>query len=147
MKTQTAARVTQWANRLVFLVLVAATVFLQAILRWYAGFRTLTAGESIGILVGFYCCAPIVAFGLWNLDRILHNIIHEEVFIRENVRRVSLVRWCCGVVALICVFATICYLPLVFVTIIMAFLCLVISVLVCAMDAAVTMREEQDLTI
>ena len=39
------------------------------------------------------------------------------------------------------------YLPLVFVTVIMAFLCLVISVLVCAMDAAVTIREENDLTI
>ena len=111
MKTQTAARLTQWANRLVFLVLVAATVFLQQILQWYANFRTLTAGEGVGIMAGFYCCAPIVAFGLWNLDRILHNILQGEVFIRENVKRVSRVRWCCGIVALICVFATICYLP------------------------------------
>lgn len=147
MKTQTAARITQWANRLVFLVLVVSTVFLQQILQWYSQFRTLTAGEGIGIMVGYYCCVPVVTFGLWNMERILANILAEKVFVRENVHRVSLVRWCCGIVSLICVFATICYLPLIFVTIIMAFLCLVISVLVCAMDAAVTLQEENDLTI
>jgi hypothetical protein len=147
MKTQTAARLTRWANRLVFLALAVSAVFLQQILQWYSQYRTLTAGEAIGIMVGYYGCAPVVAFGLWNMERILTNILAGEVFIRENVKRVSNVRWCCGIVALICVYTTICYLPLIFVTLIMAFLCLVISVLVCAMDAAVTIREENDLTI
>ena len=147
MKTQTAVRITRWANRLVFLTLAVSTVFLQQILQWYSQYRTLTAAEGVGIMVGYYCCAPIITFALWNLDRILAGILAEKVFVRENVKRLSRVRWCCGIVSLICVYTTVCYLPLIFVTIIMAFLCLVTSVLVCAMDAAVTMREEQDLTI
>ena len=147
MKTQTAAHWTRWANRLVFLTLAVSAIFLQQILQWYSQYRTLTAGEAIGIMVGYYGCVPVVAFGLWNMERILTNILAGEVFIRENVKRVSNVRWCCGIVALICVYTTICYLPLIFVTLIMGFLCLVISVLVCAMDAAVTIREENDLTI
>ena len=147
MKTQTAARLTRWANRLVFLTLVVTTVLLQQILHWYSNYRILTAGESIGIRVGYYACAPVVAVGLWNMERLLTDILGGNIFTRDNVRRVSRVRWCCGIVAAICVAATVCYLPLVFVTVIMAFLCLVISVLVCAMDAAVTIREENDLTI
>lgn len=147
MKTKTAARLTRWANWAVMLALALSTVFLYQILQWYSQFRTLTAAEGTGIMVGYYLCAPVVAFGLWNLDRILFKILQGEVFIRENVKRVSRVRWCCGIVALICVYTTVCYLPLIFVTVIMAFLCLVISVLVCAMDAAVTIREENDLTI
>lgn len=147
MKTQTAARLTQWANRLVFLALAVTVVFLQQILNWYAQYRMLTAWERIGIMAGYYACAPVVAVGLWNMERLLADILRGSIFTRENVSRVSRVRWCCGIVAAICVAATVCYLPLVFVTVIMAFLCLVISVLVCAMDAAVTIREENDLTI
>lgn len=147
MKTNTAARLTRWANWAVMFALALSTVFLYQILQWYSQFRTLTAAEGIGIMVGYYCCAPVVAFGLWNLDRILKNILTGEVLTRENVRRASRVRWCCGVVALICVPVTVCYLPLIFVTVIMAFLCLVLSVVVCTLDAAVTIREENDLTI
>jgi len=147
MKTKTAARVTRWANWAVMFALALSAIFLYRILQWYSQYRTLTAAEGIGIMVGYYLCTPVVAVGLWNLDRILYNILRNEVFIRENVKRVSRVRWCCGIVALICVYTTICYLPLVFVTVIMAFLCLVISVLVCALDAAVTIREENDLTV
>jgi heme exporter protein D len=39
------------------------------------------------------------------------------------------------------------YLPLVFLAVIMAFLCLMISVVASVMDAAVTLQEENALTI
>ena len=147
MKTQTAATMTLWANRLVFLAMIAAAILLQVILDWYSGFRVLVPIERWGITAGFYCCVPVASIGLWDLERILRNVLAKEVLVRENVQRASRVRWCCGIVALICVPVTVCYLPLIFVTIIMAFLCLVLSVVVCAMDAAVTIREENDLTI
>jgi hypothetical protein len=147
MKTKNITRMTLWANRLVFVVLVVATALLQLILDWYSDFRFLSPIERAGISAGFYCCVPVVAVALWDLERILQSILKMEVFVRENVRRASRVRWCCGVVALICVPVTVCYLPLVFVTLIMAFLCLALSVVVCTLDAAVTIREENDLTI
>ena len=101
MKTQTAARISQWANRLVFLTLVVTTVFLRHILDWYSNYRILTVGESIGIMAGYYACAPVVAFGLWNLERMLGNILSGQVFTRENVRRVSRVRTAPSVVRII----------------------------------------------
>ena len=74
-------------------------------------------------------------------------ISRGDVFTRENVRRIRAVRWCCGGVGLICVPAAFCYYPLVFMVIIMGFLFLVVSVVCQVMDAAVTIREENDLTI
>jgi hypothetical protein len=38
-------------------------------------------------------------------------------------------------------------MPLIFMLIVMAFLCLVVSVVASVMDAAVTIREENDLTV
>lgn len=147
MKTQFAARLTLWANRLVFVMMIAVTALLQVILDWYSSFRELVPVERIGIAAGFYCCVPVVALALWDLERILRNLLGHQVFIRENVRYLSRVRWCCGIISLICIPVTVCYLPLIFVTVIMAFLCLALSVVVCAMDGAVTIREENDLTI
>ena len=140
-------KIALWVNRGVALLVFALLFFLPAILRWYCSIRMLTQLDQQGIMAAFYCCAAVIFVALWNIERLMKSILALQVFTRENVRRVSRVRWCCGIVAAICVAATVCYLPLVFVTVIMAFLCLVISVLVCAMDAAVTIREENDLTI
>ncbi len=147
MQTQMVAKLTLWANRLVFVLLIAAAVLLQVILNWYSSFRYLEPIERAGITAGFYCCAPVAALALWDLDKILRNLLRQQVFIRKNVQYLSCVRWCCGIISLICIPVTVCYLPLIFVTVIMAFLCLALSVVVCAMDAAVSIREENDLTI
>ena len=69
------------------------------------------------------------------------------MFVRKNVRHIRAVQWCCGLVSLVCLPAACCYLPLVFMVIIMAFLCLVVSVVAQIMAAAVEIREENDLTI
>ena len=73
--------------------------------------------------------------------------VAEQVFIRDNVRRIRRIQWCCCAVSLICVPASLAYLPLIFLVIIMAFLSLTVSVVASVMDAAVAIREENDLTI
>ena len=65
----------------------------------------------------------------------------------ENVRRVRRIGWCCAVVAAICVAATSFVLPMLIFAAIMVFLWLAISVVGCVLDAAVAIREENDLTI
>ena len=81
------------------------------------------------------------------IDGLLRNILKEQVFLRENVRRIRIVQWCCGIVGLICIPAACCYYPLIFLVVIMGFLSLVVSVVTSVMEAAVAIREENDLTI
>jgi len=140
-------RITLWVNRAVAMLVALLLPTLPAILRWYSAWRTLTAKEHLAIMVAFYCCALITAAALWNMDRLLRNILAEQVFTSQNVRCIRWIRWCCAAISLICLPAAFVYLPLFFMVIIMAFLALVITVLVRVMAAAVELREENDLTI
>lgn len=139
--------VTLWANRLVALTVFVLLFTLPMLLDWYCQYRTLLSVERIAITVAFYCCAAVIGVALWSMDTLLRAIRAGAVFIRENVRRIRTVQWCCGAVSLICVPATVCYYPLVFMTVVMAFLFLVVSVVCRVMESAVAIREENDLTI
>ena len=140
-------RVVLWVNRIIFCILIALLPSIPFILRWYSTIRTLNQAEFLAILIAFYVCALIAGIALWTMDRLLRNIIAESVFTRKNVRYIRRIQWCCGLVSLVCIPAAVFYLPLVFMVVIMAFLFLVTGVVTKVMDAAVTIREENDLTI
>ena len=141
------SRVTLWVTRIIFVVLVGLLPAMPFILRWYRDFRTLHPTAHIAIMAAFYVCAVFTGFALLKLEKLLRNILAGRIFTRENVRSIRLIAWCCGLVSLICIPAAVFYLPLIFMVIIMAFLCLVVSVLTQIMAAAVSLREENDLTI
>lgn len=140
-------KITLWVNRGIAAALFALLFGMPALLDWYSQFRYLSDIERTAITAAFYACAAVVYVALWNMDRLLSAILGGQVFIRENVRRIRAVQWCCGAVGLICIPAAVCYYPLIFMVIIMGFLCLVVSVVCRVMDAAVSIREENDLTI
>lgn len=140
-------RVVLWVNRIIFCLLAALLPGIPFILRWYSTVRTLSAAEHLAILIAFYVCAVIAGFALVKLEQLLRNIIAESVFTRKNVRHIRCVQWCCFLVSLVCIPAAVFYLPLIFMVVIMGFLFLVVGVLVKVMDAAVAIREENDLTI
>lgn len=140
-------RLTLLFNRVAAFLAVALIPFLPSFMRLYADLRSLTPNQSLAVLIGYYCCVPVVELALWNLDNLLRNILKEQVFTRENVRRIRIIRWCCLGISLLCLPVACVYCPLLFMVIIMGFLCLVVSVVVQVMDAAVTIREENDLTI
>lgn len=146
-KQKKIAAVTLWVNRFIILTVAVLIVSLPAIIRWYCQYRVLTEAEQTAITAAFYCCSVVIFTALWNMDRLLTAIVAGEVFIRKNVTRIRRIQWCCGTVSLICVPASIAYMPLVFLVVIMAFLCLCVGVVSCVMDAAVAIREENDLTI
>ena len=141
------ARITLWVNRLVALTMTALLFLLPSILDWYREFRWLEDTEKVVLLICFYLCAVAIGLALWSVDRLLTDILAEAVFTRKNVRRIRIIRLCCGIVSVICIPATIAYMPLVFLAVIMGFLCLMVSVVAGVMDAAVSIREENDLTI
>lgn len=147
VKKLSSVTVALWANRFVALLLGVLVFTLPLLLQWYCQFRELTALEQNAITIAFYCCAVVVMVALWSMDATLRTIRTGQVFVRVNVRRIRIIRWCCGIVGLICIPAACCYYPLIFMVIIMAFLFLVINVVCQVLDAAVSIREENDLTI
>ena len=147
MRISVSVKITLWANRAIAAVLLVLIGAMPRFLSWYQTLRPLDSSSAAAILIGFYCCVPAVALSLWNLDGLLRSILGYQVFVRDNVRRISNVRWCCLAVCLICIPASLFYPPLVFMVVMMAFLALTVSVLCSVMDAAVFIREENDLTI
>ena len=148
MKTKISTpKLTLYATRFIAAVLFALLFALPALLELYCKVRVLKMDERTAVLAAFYCCALVSFLALWRMDALLRNIISGRVFIRENVHYIRTIQWCCGCISLICLPAAVFYYPLVFLVVIMAFLCLCVSVLGQVMSAAVTIREENDLTI
>lgn len=141
------ARVTLWAIRAVLVLLAVLGVFMPALLRLYADLRMLDAQAYISVLIAFYCCGIVAALALLRMDQLVRNILSGRIFVSENVMLIRHVYRCCGAVSLICLPASVMYLPLIFVVCIMAFLCLVVRVTAELMDSAVSLREENDLTV
>jgi len=146
-RTSALTKATLWSTRAVMLILVVFLFCMPRFLNWYSTTRVLSEAKYYAILIGFYCCSVVVGPALWLMDKLLRNILDGQVFTRKNVRIISSLRWCCCAVSLICLPAACIYYPLIFMVVIMAFLCLCISVLVQVMASAVTIREENDLTI
>ena len=143
-----AAKATLFFNRFLAAIMVGLIFFLPAFLDWYVTLRpAMRDSARLALLLGFYCSAPAVFFALWELDRLLRAILARQVFIWRNVRSISRVRWCCLAVSLICLPAACYYTPIIFMSIIMFFLTLILSVLSNVMAAAVEIREENDLTV
>ena len=146
-KSNVSAVVTLWINRAVAVLMGILLFTLPALLDWYAKYRILTEHGKVALSISFYCCAVFIFVALWFMDGLLRCILKGEVFVRNNVRRIRRIRLCCGIVSLICLPAALFYPPLIFLTVIMGFLCLAVSVVASVMDAAVTIREENDLTV
>ena len=113
----------------------------------YQALRPLGRYGAAAIMIGFYCCVPAVLYALSCMERLVRNILKEDVFVAQNVRFLRRIRWCCAAVSGICLPAAFFYPPLIFMTTIMAFLALAVSVVKNVMAAAVEIREENDLTV
>ena len=149
MKTQRIAKITLWANRGIALLVAVLIFTLPAFLKWYAGLLNYVPRQLDywALIVAYVCCAVVILVALWHMEKLMQNILRQQIFLRENVRRVRAVQWSCAVVALICLAATLFALPALLFATIMGFLCLVVGVVASVLDAAVTLREENDLTI
>ena len=142
------ARVTLYACRAVAAVVVVLLAgFPMLIGCYHENFRPLLSKERFTLISAFYACVPAVLIALWNMDRLLRNILKAQLFITKNVSYIRGIRWCCLAVSLICLAATFGFPALLLIAMIMAFLCLSVTVLGQVMKAGVEIREENDLTV
>jgi len=145
---QTSGRVTAIACNIVAAVVLLLLPGAPWILDLYQSkLGPLTEAGRITLLTAFYLCAPAVLFALWNMHRLLKNILAEDLFVADNVRWIRRIRWCCLWVSVVCLLATPGFLGLCIISVIMAFLCLTVTVVGQVMKAAVEIREENDLTV
>lgn len=147
MNSQTSAKCTLWCGRFLAAMVVLLAFTFPKLLSWYQGFRPLGLHGAAAVCFGFYLCVPAVLYALRCMDRLVSNILHQAVFVTENVRFLRRIRWCCAGVSLVCLTAGLFYQPLLFLAVIMAFLALTVSVVKNVMAAAVEIREENDLTV
>ena len=147
MHLKISATVTLWVNRVIFVAVAALVFLLPFLMDLYIKARPLDSSAQRAIFLAYYACTPVVLFALWNIEKLIRNILAGEVFVRHNARRISRLRWCCLLVSFLCLPATFYYLPLLFMVVIMGFLGLVVSVVANVIAAAVEIREENDMTI
>ncbi len=142
------ARVTLYVTRIFLTVMAALLLCCPMVVQWYhETFRELREAERFAIHFCFYGCAAPVLLALCCLDRLLSNILRSQLFIAKNVNYIRIVRWCCLAVSIICFAAAFGFPLFVFLSVIMAFLFMVVSVVAQVMKAAVVIREENDLTV
>ena len=142
------AKVTLWASRFVAVLIAFFLIFFPGMVESYhQNFRPLSDSERYALLGAFYVSAVAVELAMYHMDRLLRNILREELFTGENVSHIRYVRWCCLWVSVVCLFAFFGFPSMIFISTIMAFLALVVTVVGQVMKAAVELREENDLTI
>ena len=95
-----ATRLAMLANRINMVLVILCLPALPFLLRWYCTLRPLPHHSYLAIMIGFYCCSVFVLLALWTMEKLLKNILREAVFIRDNVRFIRRVQYCCGMISL-----------------------------------------------
>ena len=139
------------ASAVLFVVLLFT---FPVFIRWlYVSYHVLAQQNSVftrvqsTVIPAFYACSPFAAASLFMLIRLLLHILHDEVFIRANVQYLRLVSWCCFAVVLVTLGFGIFYAPLLLVCCAAGIVGTLLRVVKNVMQAAVELREENDLTI
>ena len=129
-------------------LLLAADVSAVWLSKWYAGLRsygTLQSGKLLAVSIYFLSIPAWIC--LWNLRKLLLNIMGEKTFVDDNVRYLRIVSWCCAAAAVICLLSGIFYIPFLIFAIAAAFMMLIVRIVKNVFRQAVDMKSELDLTI
>jgi hypothetical protein len=95
MRLRISATVTLWVNRVIFVSVAALAFLLPWLMDLYTAARPLDSDAQKAIFLAYYACTPVVLFALWNIEWLVRRILAGDVFIPNNVRRISRLRWCC----------------------------------------------------
>ena len=101
----------------------------------------------IVILIPFYLCVPIGFIALALILKLLKNIRREEVFVESNVNVIRAFSWCFIYVGIVCFVAGFFYLPFFIIGGASLFMAAIMRVLKNVMQAAVEVKNENDMTV
>lgn len=109
--------------------------------------RSASGKDARLFLVSIYACAVPTGLILWNLNRLVGDIGLEEIFTADNIARLRLISWMCGVNGVICFLSMLYYLPWGILGCCMIFMCLLIRVIKNVFVRAKELKDENDFTI
>ena len=133
---------------ILFLVVLAALLVLAPPIARELGLRLGWNERNIsGLLYAFYCCSVPVAIALGALLLLLRNIRSGFPFSKRTGTLIGVISWCCAAVSVITLVGTFFCFPLLFVSVIMAFMFLIVQVVRLCFRAATELNEENRLTI
>lgn len=127
------------------IILALLMIFASPIAKYILGEGTKNA--FLSAVAAFYICCPAAWFAIYNIRRILKNVLADTVFSPDTVKLLRRLSWCCAFVALVCFITTyFCHIFFTF-TIGAAFMTLILRVLKNVIACAVEIKEENELTI
>lgn len=129
------------------LALIVLLFFAPRIMALYAAWRLISAAVSGVVLAAFYVSALPAAISLVCLFLLLKNLLAEQPFLRRNCTLIGTVSWCCVAVAAVTLVAGFWYMPLLLVTAAMVFIFLILRIVRRCFEAALALKEENNLTI
>jgi len=129
------------------LLLAALDLFGYWLVGFFIQLRDMYWQQGAVIYCALLLCSVFGWIVLWKLWRLLSNIKAGQVFTAENVSHMRLVSWCCASVALVCLLASLGYLPFFICAMAAAFMALIVRIVKNAFQQAVLMKDELDLTV
>ena len=134
--------------------LAALTATFPWFFRWlYVDYHNLNGANAVTlanvktVTWAFYLCVPFAGAALFCLSSLMWELLRGRVFTRKNVRFLGAVTWCCLGVLLVTGGFGWRYVPLFIITLAMGVVGVLVKVVENVMAAAVSLREENDLTI
>ena len=136
-------------TKVVIVLLVVCAATLPMMMRIYIDYAMVPLELSdlypfMAIL--YLCCVPAM-IALICLHKLLTNIKREEVFVLKNVTFLRIISWCCFLAALILVFAFLFYFVVGLMSVMLAFIGLILRVVKNVIEEAVFIKAENEFTI
>ena len=124
----------------------------QFVQLWFSKYRGWAEISVIKHIITVFCAcfypsAILGYFTLYSLLKLLFNIKKDEIFTLKNVKYLRIISWCCFAVAIITLVGGVFYIPFLFITVASGFIGLMLRIIKNVMQSAVSLREENDLTI
>ncbi|MGM9637319.1 MAG: hypothetical protein ACI3YK_04965 [Eubacteriales bacterium] len=132
------------------LILVGSVVLLfcaKPLLAWYFDTRIEGNVGYTDLLIAFYIAYPICFAAVAMLMRILWNIAHDRLFVRENTILFRIISYLAMAVAVLCLLFTFKYLSLCILGLGILLIGFLLQVLVQVFAAATELSDENSLTI
>lgn len=134
-------------TRAVAAAMVVIAVLLPRILEFYEAKGTYSGDDHIPVMIILYCCCLPALAALISLDRLLRNIMKEEVFIPANVKLLRIISWSCFAAAVLMLVCAGYYTLFLAVAVAAGFMGLILRVVKNVIEEAVVIKEENDYTI
>lgn len=147
---------TQAIVRICYVLLGAAVIALPVLFFYFGKSEAFFSEFGKAVIFPFYAVVPAGYIALICIDKLLINIRNEKIFDNKNVKLLRIISWSCFYAALVGVISyaviAVIYNPRLFVSFIIlaageAFMGLIVRVVKNVFEAAIKLKDENDLTI